>query len=243
MTITFHFPIIIGKRRFPALRPGSFAVPDLRPGTEIRGSGDPGRRKNVGKHSDTVHVDLRVQRTYKLLGDAFVSLLREKNFDQITVREICERAMVRRTTFYQHFKDKQDFLVWFIRGKQKEFLRQANFSGDPITGIDDYLTGILAEVLRFLRKYRQYIDAIRSSVPGSISPLRIFGDAWVKDLTVILEKYVEHPGFALPASPALAAEYYAGGVLAAVRWWYVNGCDGSVEDLVAAIKALANNGR
>ncbi len=165
----------------------------------------------MGKHSDTVHVDLRVQRTYKLLGDAFVSLLREKNFDQITVREICERAMVRRTTFYQHFKDKQDFLVWFIRGKQKEFLRQANFSGDPITGIDDYLTGILAE--------------------------------WVKDLTVILEKYVEHPGFALPASPALAAEYYVGGVLAAVRWWYVNGCDGSVEDLVAAIKALANNGR
>ena len=197
----------------------------------------------MGKHSDTVHVDLRVQRTYKLLGDAFVSLLREKNFDQITVREICERAMVRRTTFYQHFKDKQDFLVWFIRGKQKEFLRQANFSGDPITGIEDYLTGILTEVLRFLRKYRQYIDAITGSVPGSISPLRIFGDAWVKDLTVILEKYVEHPGFALPASPALAAEYYVGGVLAAVRWWHVNGCEGSEEDMVAAIKALANNGR
>ena len=51
----------------------------------------------MDKHCGTGHVDLRVQRTYKLLGDAFVSLLREKNFDQLTVREICDRAMVRRT--------------------------------------------------------------------------------------------------------------------------------------------------
>ena len=195
----------------------------------------------MDKHSGNGHVDLRVQRTYKLLGDAFISLLRQKNFDQITVREICDRAMVRRTTFYQHFKDKQDFLVWFIRGKQKEFLLHAQFSGDPVSGIEDYMTGILAEVLRFLKENRHFIDAISSGVSGSVSPLKVFSDAWVKDLTVILEKYDSLPGIGLPASPAIAAEYYVGGVLAVARWWYVNGCTYSEEDMVSSIRALARN--
>lgn len=191
--------------------------------------------------SGSGHVDLRVQRTYKLLGDAFVSLLREKNFDQITVREICDRAMVRRTTFYQHFKDKQDFLVWFIRGKQKEFLLHAKYCEDPVSGIEDYMTGILAEVLRFLRENRHLIDAISGSASGGVSPLKVFSDAWVKDLTVILEKYESQAGIGLPASPAIAAEYYVGGVLGVARWWYVNGCACSEEDMVSAIRALARN--
>ena len=214
---------------------------DSQPETEADKSGSRGRRKNVDKHSGTVHVDLRVQRTYKLLGDAFVSLLREKNFNQLTVREICDRAMVRRTTFYQHFKDKQDFLVWFIRGKQKEFLQQAKYSGDPVSGIGDYMTGILTKVLHFLRENRQLIDAISGSASGSVSPLKVFSDAWVKDLTVMLERYVSEAGLDLPASPAIAAEYYVGGVLAVARWWYVNGCDCSEEDMVASIQALARN--
>ena len=195
----------------------------------------------MDKQSGNGRLDLRVQRTYKLLGDAFVSLLREKNIDQITVREICDRAMVRRTTFYQHFKDKKDFLVWFIRGKQKEFLLHAKYSGDPVTGIEDYLTGILTEVLHYLREHRPYIDAIVGRAPGSISPLKIFGDAWVMDLTDMLEKCVSQHGLDLPASPAMAAEYYVRGVLGVVRWWYVNGCACSEEEMVSGIRALAHN--
>ena len=55
-------------------------------------------------------TDPRVVRTRRLLQDAFDSLIQEKNFESITVRDIAERAMVNRTTFYAHFVDKFEIL-------------------------------------------------------------------------------------------------------------------------------------
>ncbi|SHE54685.1 transcriptional regulator, TetR family [Atopostipes suicloacalis DSM 15692] len=62
-------------------------------------------------------LDLRVQRTYKLLIEAFEDLLREKEFEKISVKELCDTAMIRRPTFYKHFLDKYDFLTFFIKHK------------------------------------------------------------------------------------------------------------------------------
>lgn len=53
-------------------------------------------------------TDLRVLRSRKMILDAFVSLIAEKDYDKITVQEIADRAMVNRATFYAHFKDKTD---------------------------------------------------------------------------------------------------------------------------------------
>ena len=45
-------------------------------------------------------TDLRILRTYHSLNEAFTGLMEEKRFEDITVGELCERAMIRRTTFY-----------------------------------------------------------------------------------------------------------------------------------------------
>ncbi len=55
-------------------------------------------------------ADPRVIRTRRLLQDAFASLIQEKNFESITVRDITERATVNRATFYAHFADKFEIL-------------------------------------------------------------------------------------------------------------------------------------
>ena len=68
--------------------------------------------------------DLRVRRTYKLLSQALLSLLLEKSFEEIFVTDICERAMVHRTTFYKHFEDKYHLLDFCVQ----ELIR--NFEGD-----------------------------------------------------------------------------------------------------------------
>jgi AcrR family transcriptional regulator len=59
--------------------------------------------------------DRRVQKTRKLLHEALVSLLHEKNYDDIVVKEVLDRANVGRSTFYTHFRDKDDLLVNGIR--------------------------------------------------------------------------------------------------------------------------------
>jgi AcrR family transcriptional regulator len=58
--------------------------------------------------------DLRVRRTRKLLLQAFIELTVEKGFAVLTVRDITERAMVNRSTFYRHFLDKYDLLETYL---------------------------------------------------------------------------------------------------------------------------------
>ncbi len=65
-------------------------------------------------------LDLRVQKTYKALVEAFERLLLEKEFESISVTEICDAAMIRRPTFYKHFLDKYDFITFFIKHKMNK---------------------------------------------------------------------------------------------------------------------------
>lgn len=55
--------------------------------------------------------DRRVARTQKLLRDALHSLIRERDYDSIAVKEILDRANVGRSAFYTHFRDKDELLA------------------------------------------------------------------------------------------------------------------------------------
>ena len=78
-------------------------------------------------------ADPRVKRTHKLLHDSLSSLLAERSFHAITVRDIAERANVNRATFYHHFEDKHvllDSLVleWFQQKLRRRVSTQSSFN-------------------------------------------------------------------------------------------------------------------
>lgn len=52
--------------------------------------------------------DLRKRRTKKAITDAFVKLVNERGFVNVTVKEIAEEAMINRQTFYNYYEDKYD---------------------------------------------------------------------------------------------------------------------------------------
>ena len=58
--------------------------------------------------------DLRVRRTRKLLQKALLEAASEKGFAHVTVRDITDRAMVNRATFYRHYEDKYDLLAHYV---------------------------------------------------------------------------------------------------------------------------------
>ena len=60
---------------------------------------------------DSRMEDRRIQKTQNLLREALVALIAEKPYDSIVVKEILDRANVGRSTFYTHFRDKEDLLV------------------------------------------------------------------------------------------------------------------------------------
>lgn len=53
-------------------------------------------------------IDLRVKRTNKMIIEAFIQLVEKNGFEQVTVQDIADEAMINRATFYAHYKDKQD---------------------------------------------------------------------------------------------------------------------------------------
>jgi AcrR family transcriptional regulator len=55
--------------------------------------------------------DQRVKRTCNRLGTALLELILEKPVNEVTVQDVLDRAGVGRSTFYQHFRDKDDLLV------------------------------------------------------------------------------------------------------------------------------------
>ncbi|MET9024736.1 TetR/AcrR family transcriptional regulator [Nocardia sp. NPDC004168] len=56
-------------------------------------------------------ADRRVRRTRASLHRALIELMVEGAYDRITVRDILERADVGRSTFYTHYRDKDDLLL------------------------------------------------------------------------------------------------------------------------------------
>ena len=54
--------------------------------------------------------DARVRYTQRVIKGAFLSLLREKPVNKITVKEVCELAELNRATFYAHYSDVYDLL-------------------------------------------------------------------------------------------------------------------------------------
>jgi AcrR family transcriptional regulator len=62
-------------------------------------------------HLENKRADRRTNRTRRQLREALLALILERGYDAVTVEEVTERADLGRTTFYLHYKDKEDLLL------------------------------------------------------------------------------------------------------------------------------------
>ncbi|MEU7139651.1 TetR family transcriptional regulator [Nocardia sp. NPDC046473] len=80
----------------------------------------------------TGSTDRRVRRTKSLLHRALIELMLERGYDRISVRDILHRADVGRSTFYAHFRDKDDLLLL----SSTDYLRAAVTAPGTDIGVD-----------------------------------------------------------------------------------------------------------
>lgn len=108
--------------------------------------------------------DLRVRKTYDALIRAFEKLLSEKTFDDITINELCETALIRRPTFYSHFEDKYDFLRFYLNEIQSQIESKSNEIDDSHSGNFKHRWQMLLE---FIDEHPQLIreGLITTSLP------------------------------------------------------------------------------
>src|SRR5690606_226871 len=66
-------------------------------------------------------IDRRVRRTREALRSALIAEILEKGYAQVTVQDIIDRADVGRSTFYAHFRDKDDLLFYGLEELRTAF--------------------------------------------------------------------------------------------------------------------------
>lgn len=121
---------------------------------------------------NSVTGDLRSIKTAKALNIAMYTLLKNNGFRKMTVRDICEAALISRATFYAHFSDKYDFLkVWLTQLIPQNISKDDTFEKlekeinelvhnnetiikNLVYGADDETLGILFDFILFFSSFK-----------------------------------------------------------------------------------------
>jgi AcrR family transcriptional regulator len=93
-------------------------------------------------------LDPRVKRTRGLILQSFESLLSEKNFENISVQDVTDKAQVNRATFYAHFQDKYALLDYSISQMFKQEIEKRTLNACHYT--PDNLRNLILAVCEFL---------------------------------------------------------------------------------------------
>lgn len=182
-------------------------------------------------------TDLRVIKTRKALTEAFLKMLEEKRFEDITVNELCERAMVRRATFYKHFMDKYDFFSFFVRSIQQEFTNECrrHKKDENLVSYCGYLSG---ECIRFLTEHHKLVEnVVESSMLYTV--LELFQEEIYKNLLLQMQQLYE--GIKSDSFMRLSVSFYTGGLVQVIKDWILSGEKLPKEQLLQEIRAVTTS--
>jgi AcrR family transcriptional regulator len=177
------------------------------------------REENVTLQAKRVK-DRRVQKTEALLRDALTSLIREKAYDSIVVKEILDRANVGRSTFYTHFRDKDDLLASSIH----EMLRPARSmqvlsSAKPYEKIIRFSLPIFEQLQQHRREHRRAGDAMMDERSRAILHERL-QNVLVELIGDDVEQWLQGRRQAAGQMPPdVLVNYVASTFVLVLNWW------------------------
>ena len=159
--------------------------------------------------------DLRIRRTHKLLIDAMFSLLETSSFDDISVVNICEKAMVHRATFYKHFKDKYDFMEFVTKQKLRDFYNQSKIHAD-FSDKEKLYRAMIENTLLFIEENKPMLRLAASSSNNDFfdSLHKIVYNELLDFLTSSQES-----GETFRAPVDIYTKFLTGGFMSIVHWW------------------------
>ncbi len=166
-------------------------------------------------------VDRRIQRTQGLLQEALIALILEKGYEAITVQDILERANLGRSTFYAHYRDKEDLLVSGFSRVFDEFQHSYASAGAAAASATPARSEQSARELslyfyRHTGSHRHLFRALIGRQGGDI-----ILEYARKFLSGIARSYLAAPG-PLPRDGALVeplVQYLVSSYLALLTWW------------------------
>ena len=164
------------------------------------------------------HLDPRQRKTRALLVKALAELMEERPFSELSVVDICSRAMVHRTTFYAHVNDKRELLSYLLSQLERECVETC-LPKEEMTSPKEYFLTAVKNALGFFQDRRSlYLACLNSGMEAEV---HVLSDRAAQELC----RRLSQPAFrdaAPEVDPQIAARFYIGAVLALIRWWLTN---------------------
>ena len=170
-------------------------------------------------------MDLRIKKTYRALFNAFTELLEEYRFEDLTVAMLCDRAMIRRTTFYKHFRDKNDYFAFYV-DELMSGLPQKRDDADGAEGVGDVRTlrhEVFDDAMNMILAHEQLMDNIlASSMSGMLTGM--ICDRIARSIRERVMSALDEDALA-PVSLETTSEFVAGGIIRLFTMWWESGHD------------------
>lgn len=179
----------------------------------------------------------------RLMDEALLGLLQEKDLAFVTVKEVCARAGVSRSTFYLHYEGLPDLLDESLRLVLDHF--QEGF-GDSLADFRESASGLpkedlllvvpkyLVPYLEFVRDNKELFVALLAN-SGALKLDRVYARMLEHVISPILDR------FGVSAKDqAFVTAFYMSGLMAVVEEWVRGGCHESPEHVAEIMRHCCN---
>lgn len=173
------------------------------------------------------------RKNYAALSRALFELMRVRDYNSITVKEICACAGVPRATFYNYFNDKNELLRYCFSGltevieeKLKDIpVGTREYFEVSVNAVLDYIEGDRAQVMNLLNAGDGH---------GALEFQRLLCEHFKNSLK-------DGERYRIPVE--MLAEFYSGSIVAIIRWWLDNGELYDRTEIVENIVLLVDSAR
>lgn len=170
-----------------------------------------------------------VVRSKKALLEALLSLIFEKEYEKITITDICKKADVVRKTFYNNFASKDDIMRYLISLMFKELEKSINFNSFN-------LKNMLYPFFNFIMEHRKFL-------------LLFYQRGLIRFTGECISTYVENEKFILifakkfvtPKAYKYLADYVSAVLVSVVETWIKNDFTESIDFLVEITESFFYN--
>lgn len=173
------------------------------------------------------------------MDEAFLELLEKKDFAYITVKEICAKAGVNRSTFYLHYETVNDLLAESTRYIIDQFIEA--MPHDTAEFIAKLQTRPLEELYlitpEYLAPYLNYIKEHRRVFRTTLEQASVLGlnDAYLSlnshVFTPILDRF-----HIQPSEQKYMMPFYINGLMGIINEWLKEDCKDSVEQIISVMR-------
>lgn len=172
------------------------------------------------------------------MHNALITLLNKKDFELITVKEICELAEVNRSTFYLHYDNSYDLLKETIEAVYKDFFSRFSADGNKEINLKEKSDEELFLITpNYLMPYLEFVEDNRKLFFIMYEKNEMMGaektyEKWFKEIFgPILTRF----GVSQEEQPFIMI-FYLKGIIGIINEWLARDCKESKETIISIIQ-------